>query len=176
MFWNVFYDLCTKRETSPNAVCKAIGLSNAMATYWKNGTPPKSDVLVQVADYFNVSTDYLLGRVNKPEPYDKKEDKTIQLSQGHTNGDNSTQEIQDSPVSTYQANFSTDSASQTSQGHTNGNNSTQKIDCSPVNTFQINLPQSDNVTIEFFKAFEELDFFDKVEVMHFALQKVKKVM
>ena len=67
MFWNIFYNLCTERETSPNAVCKAIGLSNSMATYWKNGTMPKGDVLIQIADYFNVSTDYLLGRTNNPK-------------------------------------------------------------------------------------------------------------
>ena len=61
-FWEVFYSECQKQGTSPNAVCKAIGLSNAAATGWKNGTLPKADVLVKVADYLNVSVDYLLGR------------------------------------------------------------------------------------------------------------------
>lgn len=61
-FWEVFYSECQKQGTSPSAVCKAIGLSNATATGWKNGTLPKADVLVKVADYLNVSVDYLLGR------------------------------------------------------------------------------------------------------------------
>lgn len=61
-FWEVFYSECQKQGTSPNAVCKAIGLSNAAATGWKNGTLPKADVLVKVADHLNVSVDYLLGR------------------------------------------------------------------------------------------------------------------
>ena len=62
MFWEVFYKECQKQGTSPNAVCKAIGLSNAAATGWKSGTLPKADVLVKLADYLNVSVDYLLGR------------------------------------------------------------------------------------------------------------------
>lgn len=65
MFWNVFYSECQQKNTSPNAVCKAIGLSNAAATGWKNGTLPKADILVKVADYFGVSVDYLLGRESK---------------------------------------------------------------------------------------------------------------
>lgn len=64
VFWEVFYSECQKQGTSPNAVCKAIGLSNAAATGWKNGTLPKADVLVKIADALNVSVDYLLGRTD----------------------------------------------------------------------------------------------------------------
>ena len=62
MFWEVFYKECQKQGLSPTSVCKAIGLSNATATGWKSGTLPKADVLVKLADYLNVSVDYLLGR------------------------------------------------------------------------------------------------------------------
>lgn len=62
MFWQTFKKLCESVGTSPNAVCANIGLSTAAATYWKNGSIPKGDALVKVADYFNVSVDYLLGR------------------------------------------------------------------------------------------------------------------
>ena len=64
MFWQTFKKLCESVGTSPNAVCANIGLSTAAATYWKNGSIPKGDALVKVADYFNVSVDYLLGREN----------------------------------------------------------------------------------------------------------------
>ena len=67
MFWNIFYNLCIINNTTPNAVCKELNLSNATATHWKNGTMPKGDVLSQIADYFNCSVDYLLGRTNTPE-------------------------------------------------------------------------------------------------------------
>lgn len=68
MFWDIFYSECEKQGTSPNAVCKAIGLSNAIATHWKDGTQPKADVLVKIADFLNVSVDYLLGREPQNPP------------------------------------------------------------------------------------------------------------
>ena len=66
MFWDVFYAICKEKGTSPNAVCKAIGLSNAAATGWKNGTQPKLDVLVKIADYLEISIDHLAGRSVAP--------------------------------------------------------------------------------------------------------------
>ena len=60
MFWNIFYALCESHGTTPNAVC-----SNATATHWKNGTIPRGDILLNIADYFNCSVDYLLGRTNQ---------------------------------------------------------------------------------------------------------------
>ena len=65
-FWERFYYLCEKNNKKPNAVCSQLGFSNATATHWKNGVVPKGDVLVIVADYFDVSIDYLLGRTNEP--------------------------------------------------------------------------------------------------------------
>lgn len=70
MFWTIFYDECQRQGTSPNAVCDAIGLSNSTATGWKKGTMPKGDVLAKIADYLNVSVDYLLGRDEKSAPND----------------------------------------------------------------------------------------------------------
>lgn len=64
MFWSNFYNVCRFNNTSPNAVCAELGLSTATATHWKNGTLPKADVLVKIADYFGVSVDYILGRTD----------------------------------------------------------------------------------------------------------------
>lgn len=84
MFWDTFFDECNKKGTTPNAVCKAIGLSNATATGWKNGTLPKADVLVKIAEYLDVSVDYLLGVQKKSAPDDEVRnaliDKVIQMS------------------------------------------------------------------------------------------------
>lgn len=60
MFWNVYSDLCSRNRTSPSAVAIAVGLSNSIATKWKNGAYPSGDILLKIAEYFNVSTDYLL--------------------------------------------------------------------------------------------------------------------
>ncbi|MYU95470.1 helix-turn-helix transcriptional regulator [Lactobacillus salivarius] len=43
---------------------------------WKSQTP-KSDILIKVADYFNVSTDYLLGRSN--DKYDLSPQEKIDI-------------------------------------------------------------------------------------------------
>ena len=64
MFWERFSELCNTNSISANAVCSKLGLSTATATHWKNGTMPKGDILGKVADYFNVTVDYLLGRTN----------------------------------------------------------------------------------------------------------------
>lgn len=65
-FWDNFLSLCNQNSTSPNAVCSKLNFSTATATHWKNGSIPKGDALIKIANYFNVSVDYLLGRVDKP--------------------------------------------------------------------------------------------------------------
>lgn len=68
MFWENFSKLCDENATNPNAVAAAIGLSNAICTKWKNGTVPKGKTLNLLAEYFNVSVDYLLTGENKKIP------------------------------------------------------------------------------------------------------------
>lgn len=67
MFWNNFYNICKAKGTTPNAVCKKLELSNAIATHWKSGTMPKADVLVKIAELLECSTDYLLGLTDNPD-------------------------------------------------------------------------------------------------------------
>ena len=67
MFWQNFVSLCNKKGVSPNGVCAELGLSNATATKWKNGSTPRGSTLKKLVDYFGVTTDYLLGN-EKKEP------------------------------------------------------------------------------------------------------------
>lgn len=62
MFWEVFVKLCNIKGLKPNNACKDLNLSNATATHWKNGAIPNADTLCKIADYFDCSVDYLLGR------------------------------------------------------------------------------------------------------------------
>lgn len=62
LFWERFYSLCSERKVKPNTVCAELGYSSATSTHWKNGSIPKGDVLLTLADYFHCSVDYLLGR------------------------------------------------------------------------------------------------------------------
>jgi transcriptional regulator with XRE-family HTH domain len=57
----------------------------------KGGSIPSVDKIASIADYFDVSIDYLLGREESP----------VRVN-GHVNGDNSVQNITDSPVTTIQ--------------------------------------------------------------------------
>ena len=63
MFYERFERLCKQHGTSPFGFCKQIGLSGGVAAYWKeSGKPPKRETLERIAQEFDVSVDYLLGR------------------------------------------------------------------------------------------------------------------
>lgn len=62
MFWNKFIELCEMNNIRPNPLGKELGVSSASLTKWKNGAIPGAETLVKIADRFNVSVDYLLGR------------------------------------------------------------------------------------------------------------------
>ena len=56
-------NLMKKNNLTANKLAIACKLQNNTFTYWKNGkTKPTIDVLIRIADYFNVSIDYLVGR------------------------------------------------------------------------------------------------------------------
>lgn len=61
MFWKKLIVLCAEKNISPNKMCADLGYSTAIATKWKNGSVPRDKTLKQIADYFNVSVDFLLG-------------------------------------------------------------------------------------------------------------------
>lgn len=61
MFFDIFKLLCEKKGVSPKKATEDIGLSNSITTKWKKtGATPKGDTLQRIADYFGVTTDYLL--------------------------------------------------------------------------------------------------------------------
>lgn len=66
MFYEIVNKLCKERKTTITKMSEEIGLSNAAATSWKKGSIPKSSTLEKISAYFNVSTDYLLGKEKKP--------------------------------------------------------------------------------------------------------------
>jgi transcriptional regulator with XRE-family HTH domain len=59
---NVFI-LLKRKGISQNELAKSIGVSRGNISDWKSGRKnPTTDVLVKIADYFDVSVDFLLGR------------------------------------------------------------------------------------------------------------------
>lgn len=69
--------LSDKQGKSMQKVAEDIGMSKNIFYRWKT-TEPKGIDLKKVADYFNVSTDYLLGRTDNP--YGGQSDKQRELS------------------------------------------------------------------------------------------------
>lgn len=64
-----FMELLKKHNTTPYKVSKDTGISQTTLSAWKNGiSTPKADKLKKIADYFNVSVDYLMGNEQKKEP------------------------------------------------------------------------------------------------------------
>ena len=64
---NKFYErlklLRLEKALSRNALAKFLSVSVRLISYWENGERECDlDTLIKIADFFNVTTDYLLGR------------------------------------------------------------------------------------------------------------------
>lgn len=63
MFYDVYNKLCKNKNMSATAVALTLGISRGTVSAWKNkGITPNGDTLQKVADYFDVTIDYLLGK------------------------------------------------------------------------------------------------------------------
>lgn len=73
-------ELADKQGISLNTLEERLGYSTNYLYSLKKGNP-KSDRLQEIADYFNVSTDYLLGRTNNPKIASEEEINEIDLKE-----------------------------------------------------------------------------------------------
>lgn len=63
------FDLIKQNGTTASAVSKSTGIHQATFSQWKKRLQmPSSEKISLIADYFNVSTDYLLGTETKKSP------------------------------------------------------------------------------------------------------------
>lgn len=65
MFYERLKLICDNKNLTPTKVVKDLGLSSSKVTAWKNGSNPKADIILKIADYLDCSVDYLLGREDK---------------------------------------------------------------------------------------------------------------
>ena len=65
MFYERLNTICNENNITVTKLLKDLNLSTSKGTAWKNGSIPNGDTLSKIADYFDVSVDYLLG-VEKP--------------------------------------------------------------------------------------------------------------
>ena len=74
MFFDKLKRLCDERGISTYKACTDIGLNRAAVAKWKNGSVPSGTTAAKLADYFGVTTDYLLGKENKKAPTNGERD------------------------------------------------------------------------------------------------------
>ncbi|MCO7176033.1 helix-turn-helix domain-containing protein [Sporolactobacillus kofuensis] len=71
-----------EKELSQLEMARELNISNAQLSRYESGArKPDPEMLIQIADYFHVSTDYLLGRVGfvkeASSGYERLEDKDL---------------------------------------------------------------------------------------------------
>lgn len=67
--WEKIEQLLKERKITVVQLSMATNIPKTTIYTWKNGkTKPTSDKLAEVAHYFGVSTDYLLGKTDNPSP------------------------------------------------------------------------------------------------------------
>lgn len=70
MFKDLFVQILQDRGITAYKLSKDTGISEALISNWKNGRQlPKYDSINLLCDYFDISSDYLLGRTKNPTPY-----------------------------------------------------------------------------------------------------------
>ena len=68
MFFNRFKQLCDQKEISVYRACTDIGLNRSAVAKWKDGGKPNGTTAARLAEYFGVTTDYLLGQSDRRQP------------------------------------------------------------------------------------------------------------
>ena len=62
MFYDLFCRLCEEKGVSVTRATVEMGLSRTIGSKWKRtGATPNGETLSRIAEYFGVTTDYLLG-------------------------------------------------------------------------------------------------------------------
>lgn len=81
VMYKIFEQLLQKNGVTPYKVSKQTGIATATLTDWKKGrSTPKQDKLQKIADYFDVSIDYLMGGESRDKDY-YLNDKTREIAQ-----------------------------------------------------------------------------------------------
>ena len=68
MFFNRLKQLCDEKGISVYRACTDIGLNRSAVAKWKSGGTPNGTTASKLAEYFGVTTDYLLEQTNEKTP------------------------------------------------------------------------------------------------------------
>lgn len=65
MFYERLKLLCDNKGIKLTNLIQELGMSSGNMNKWKKGGVPKGSTLSKLADYFNVSVDYLIGKTEE---------------------------------------------------------------------------------------------------------------
>ena len=63
-------ELCDQKGIALSTLEAVVGLGKGSTQKWRRGSSPSTDSLLKMAEYFNVSMDYLAGRTDTVETAD----------------------------------------------------------------------------------------------------------
>lgn len=66
MYWERYCELCARKGMMPVEVGTRIGVGRTTVLTWEQGQNPSLRTVQRAADFFDVSIDYLVGRVDNP--------------------------------------------------------------------------------------------------------------
>ncbi len=69
VFYERFLQLCEENKVKPTPLMKELDLSASNVARWKTGGSVTADILICIAEYFDVSIDYLLGITDVKLPF-----------------------------------------------------------------------------------------------------------
>lgn len=65
---SIFFERLTSLNVSNKDLSQNVGVSSGNISDWKSGrSKPNIDTVIKIADYLDVSVDYLLGRTDRKE-------------------------------------------------------------------------------------------------------------
>lgn len=67
-FSQVLKELMDKRGLTNYQLAKDLDIHPTTVANWLNGKEPRKSTVLQLSDYFRVSSDYLLGRIEREKP------------------------------------------------------------------------------------------------------------
>lgn len=78
-FYDRYVALCAEKNLKPQTpeMLRITGVTPASISGWKQGSMPKADTLFRIADYFNVTIDYLLGRSEVKNPLKSQKEQIL---------------------------------------------------------------------------------------------------
>lgn len=101
-FYERLLKICEKNNVKLTPLIKKLGYSTGSLTNWKNGTMPNGDIIIVFANYFNISTDYLLGLTDIPNHINIE---SVKTSSSYPNELLDSIKLKtDSPVAAYEGN------------------------------------------------------------------------